>query len=284
MIRLSRKDDLNDIIVLWNEAFGDSEDDIKFFLDSRYIPENAVVCETDGRIVSVLFLLDGMMHINGKDYSSYYLYAACTSKDFRGKGIMSDMLGFAKSLSVSRNKQFIILKPGEESLYGYYEKFGYKSVFTKKTIKINDNFNAVEEIKSENNFLSDILISRDNLLNKTDYFRWDSDAIEFAISHHKHFGGECFLSKNGYIFYYVDNNILFIKENTLSDKSEFLKILSYLKNQYKTNSVIADLPFNYEIPCDKSEISDSGMILPLNKDAENLISGLKNAYLNLALD
>lgn len=284
MIRLSRKDDLNDIIVLWNEAFGDSEDDIKFFLDSRYIPENAVVCETDGRIVSVLFLLDGMMHINGKDYSSYYLYAACTSKDFRGKGIMSDMLGFAKSLSISRNKQFIILKPGEESLYGYYEKFGYKSVFTKKTIKINDNFNAVEEIKSENNFLSDILISRDNLLNKTDYFRWDSDAIEFAISHHKHFGGECFLSKNGYIFYYVDNNILFIKENTLSDKSEFLKILSYLKNQYKTNSVIADLPFNYEIPCDKSEISDSGMILPLNKDAENLISGLKNAYLNLALD
>lgn len=284
MIRLSRKDDFNDIIVLWNEAFGDSEDDIKFFLDSRYIPENAVVCETDGRIVSVLFLLDGMMHINGKDYSSYYLYAACTSKDFRGKGIMSDMLGFTKSLSVSRNKQFIILKPGEESLYGYYEKFGYKSVFTKKTIKINDNFNAVEEIKSENNFLSDILISRDNLLNKTDYFRWDSDAIEFAISHHKHFGGECFLSKNGYIFYYVDNNILFIKENTLSDKSEFLKILSYLKNQYKTNSVIADLPFNYEIPCDKSEISDSGMILPLNKDAENLISGLKNAYLNLALD
>lgn len=284
MIRLSRKDDLNDIVVLWNEAFGDSEDDIKFFLDSRYIPENAVVCETDGRIVSALFLLDGMMHINGKDYSSYYLYAACTSKDFRGKGIMSDMLGFTKSLSVSRNKQFIILKPGEESLYGYYEKFGYKSVFTKKTIKINDNFNAVEEIKSENNFLSDILISRDNLLNKTDYFRWDSDAIEFAISHHIHFGGECFLSKNGYIFYYVDNNILFIKENTLSDKSEFLKILSYLKNQYKTNSVIADLPFNYEIPCDKSEISDSGMILPLNKDAENLISGLKNAYLNLALD
>ena len=284
MIRLSRKDDLNDIVILWNEAFGDSEDDIKFFLDSRYIPENTVVFECDGRIVSVLFLLDGMMHINGCDYSSYYLYAACTLKDYRGKGIMSDMLGFAKSLSISRNKQFIILKPGEKSLYGYYEKYGYKSVFTKKIIEINGNINAVEEIKSENNITSEILNSRDNMLYNTDYFKWDSDAIKFAISHHIHFGGECFLNSNGYILYYINDKVLFVKESTLADKTEFLNVISHLKNQFKTDSVIADLPYDYKIPCDKSEISDSGMILPLNNNAENLISDSNNAYLNLALD
>ena len=284
MIRLSRKDDLNDIVILWNEAFCDSEDDIKFFLDSRYIPENTVVFECDGRIVSVLFLLDGMMHISGCDYSSYYLYAACTLKDYRGKGIMSDMLGFAKSLSISRNKQFIILKPGEKSLYGYYEKYGYKSVFTKKIIEINCNINAIEEIKSENNITSEILNSRDSMLYNTDYFKWDSDAIKFAISHHIHFGGECFLNSNGYILYYVNDKVLFVKESTLADKTEFLNVISHLKNQFKTDSVIADLPYDYKIPCDKSEISDSGMILPLNNNAKNLISDSNNAYLNLALD
>ena len=46
MIRLSQSKDIPDIIALWSEAFGDSEEDIRFFLDRKYIPENTVVIET----------------------------------------------------------------------------------------------------------------------------------------------------------------------------------------------------------------------------------------------
>jgi hypothetical protein len=57
MIRYSDKNDLNGIIRLWHEAFGDSENEIRFFLDSCYIPHNTVVYESDGEIASMLFQL-----------------------------------------------------------------------------------------------------------------------------------------------------------------------------------------------------------------------------------
>ena len=284
MIRLSQKNDLNDIIALWNESFGDSEEDIRFFLDSRYIPENTVVCEINGRIVSVLFLLNGSMHINGNDYPSYYLYAACTSNKFRGKGIMGDMLSFSESLSASRNKYFIALKPAEKSLFGYYGRFGYKTVFTKKTAEIVCDFSNIHEFGFDDANAEKKSESRDNIFEHINYFKWDSDSVEFAISHHEYFGGKIFGTKNGYILYFVKDEVLYIRENTLSDNDEFLKVINYLCNLNGTHSVVAELPSDYHIECIKYEISDSGMILPLNNKAEEMILSLNNAYLNLALD
>ena len=70
MIRLADKSDIKGIISLWNEAFGDSEEDIMFFLNNRFVPENTLVYESDGVIASVLFLLEGDMRIKGRDFSS----------------------------------------------------------------------------------------------------------------------------------------------------------------------------------------------------------------------
>ena len=279
MIRLSQRSDINDIISVWNESFGDSEDDIRFFLDSRYIPENTVVYEHGGKIVSVLFLLDGYMHINGADYPSYYLYAACTLIEFRGKGIMAQMLSFAKSLSESRNKNFIVLKPGEKSLFGYYEKFGYKTVFSNKIVEINDfHHNQITAINK--NITCETLKSREKVFGNINCFKWDSDAVVFAIKHHEYFGGNCYSDSDGYILYYIKDDVLFVKESTISDNDKLLNIIG----SDNIKSIRIELPVDSDIACNNYEISDSGMILPLNNNAEELSSGLKNAYLNLALD
>ena len=279
MIRLSQKSDLNDIISVWNESFGDSYEDIKFFLDSRYVSENTVVCEHDGKVVSVLFLLDGSMYINGSDYPSYYLYAACTLTEFRGKGIMAQMLSFAKSLSESRNKYFIVLKPGEKSLFGYYEKFGYKTVFSNKIVEINDfHHNQITAITK--NITCETIKSRDNIFDNINYFKWDSDAVAFAIKHHEYFGGNYYSDSDGYILYYIKDSVLFVKESTISDNEKLLDIIG----SDNIKSVRIELPVNFDIACNNCRISDSGMILALNEKAEELASGLKNAYLNLALD
>ena len=57
MVRLSTNNDINGIISVWKEAFGDSESDIRFFLDEHFKPDNTVISECEGEVASVLFLL-----------------------------------------------------------------------------------------------------------------------------------------------------------------------------------------------------------------------------------
>ena len=137
MIRCSVDNDKEGIISLWKEAFGDSRREIEFFLKNKFVPENTVVYEENGEIISQLFLLNGEMCFNGVDYSSYYLYAACTSQKHRGKGIMGRMLEFSKSLAKERGIDCICLMPAEDSLYNFYSKFGFKPIFKRKTVKIS---------------------------------------------------------------------------------------------------------------------------------------------------
>ncbi len=282
MIRLSVTTDINDIILLWSESFGDSFEDIKFFLDEYYLSDNTVVCEYNGKVVSVLFLLDGDMHIKGIDYPSYYLYAACTAETYRGKGIMANMLEFAKLLSRERKKYFIALKPAEESLYNYYSKFGYKTVFSKKIAEIRFDFSANIKEFSDILFNNDYYGLRYKAFVDFNYFKWNRKSIEFAIRHHKHFGGEFFASADGYILYSIDDNSVHIKENTFSSVEEITECLNRNNIASKYDSIIIDLPYGFNH--DKCKVVDSGMLLAVNNDANELIDNLSDAYLNLTLD
>ncbi len=269
MVRLSTHKDISGIVAVWKEAFGDSEKDIRFFLDFHYKPENTVIFDFDGEVASVLFLIDGDMHIKGKNFPSYYLYAACTLKKFRGMGMMSEMLDFAKNLAYQRNKFFIALKPAEDSLYDYYFRFGYQSVFSKRII----NFSRNDSLEFNSN-------------NKTvdyDYFRWSEKSVEFAIEHHKYYGGYIIGDSNGYILYSINNHILNVKKFTFPAE-EFLKKIKNAASYHGVESIRVELPYNSDLDLKDSEIVKSGMLLPVSEDAEHLIKTIKNAYLSLTLD
>ena len=284
MLRLSTKEDIEDIISVWEESFGDTKKDIRFFLDAHYIPENTLVYECDGNVVSVLFLLDGAMHINGTDYSSYYLYAACTLKKYRGRGIMNQLLGFAQKVTHERNKFFIALKPGEDSLYGYYSKFGYKALFTKKVSKItsekfSDNFST-----SVNNQDKDLTDLRNNAFNNINYFKWDKNAVDFACEHHKYYGGEIFSSHKGYSLYTKNDMAIDVKETTFTTVPEIIDSVNQSHDNLLTKKIVIESPFNFEYDSSSCEIINSGMLLPVNEEAVNLIKTINNAYLALTLD
>ena len=283
MIRLSDNNDLKGIISLWQEAFGDSESDILFFLNSHYNPENTVVYEYNNEIASVLFLIEGNMHIKNVDYPSYYLYAACTLKKYRGKGLMSEMLDFAKKIAISRNCFFIALKPAEKSLFDYYSRFGYKTAFKKKTVYISKLFdNGINKIPLQNSDAINVEI-RDSFFENTDYFKWDKPSFDFAVEHHKFYGGKVFGGCNGYILYSVIDGVLTVKENTFPEL-EFINVIKNIALEKNISSVQADSSFYSLNENFKSEIIDSGMLIPLCPKAESLIKTLDNAYLSLTLD
>ena len=201
MIRLYNENDINGVIRLWEEAFGDSENEIRFFLDGCRKPLNTLIYEIDNEIASMLFLLEGDMHFEGEDYPSYYLYAACTLKKYRGRGLMAELLSFAKETANKNGKYFICLKPAEKSLFDFYGKFGYKTAFFVKITECNTKNTSLN--LSDRNVSPEYL--RNSAFKEHNYFKWDRQSIEFAFLHNKFFGGITSETCKGYSLYTCDD-------------------------------------------------------------------------------
>lgn len=282
IIRLSNNNDVKQIISLWNEAFGDSENEIRFFLDNNFIPENTLIAEENGRIASMLFLLEGNMKINNSHYPSFYLYAACTANDYRGRGYMSCMLKDAKRTALSRNKDFICLLPGENSLFEFYKKHGYKTVFSKKVLTINRNDfkkNFVIENVDRVNFEE----LRNNAFFPFDYFEWSNESIEFAAEHTEFYSGKRLTSRKGYCLYSENGHEATVKEFAFAEEN-FEYGISLLFSSCTSEIIKVNLPSNYKTKSEEYEIFSSGMICPVSIRSESIVKNLYNAYLGLTLD
>ena len=221
----------------------------------------------EGQPIAMLFLMDASIVENGTSSNYYYLYAACTLKKFRGRGMMSDMLDFSKNIAYERNRHFIALKPAEESLYNYYSRFGYQSVFTKKKFC----------------FKNKELIESELIVESISCFKWNKNSVDFAIKHHEYYGGLSVQDSDGYLLYTVKDNKIFIKENTFSVE-KFLNIINDLSVKNKTEIISAELPYYFPLKCDNTERIKSGMLLPVSKKSEILIESIDNANLSLTLD
>ncbi len=282
MIRISDKSDINGITNLWKEAFGDSEREIMFFLDNRYKPENTLVVEENGKIASMLFLLDGEMKINNMCYPSYYLYAACTLKEFRGRGHMASLLSFAKETALKRNVDFICLLPAEDSLYKFYEAHGYKAVFRKKVYTFTHD-NTAENSNISTDSISDIEEIRNKAFNNINMFKWDNESLKFAFEHNKFYGGQAIINREGYALYNVSDQQIYVKEFTFTGNVDAV-LSNIMLSHSNTIKIILDLPVNIQTTSDDYEIIDSGMALAVNNKAEIILNDVKDAYLGLTLN
>lgn len=283
MIRLSVKSDYNDLIALWKEAFGDEEEAIKLFLYSRYIPDNTVVAEENGRIVSMLFLLEGKLYIKRKQYSSYYLYAAATAKSERGRGIMAEMLAFAERTALNRKIDFICLKPAEESLYGYYSRFGYKSVFSYKTVRITDFKRFVSNEFYQSDSQNDTIENRYQVFYETDAFIWDNDAVDYAVKQHIFYGGNVLESCKGLCLYNVEDTKCNVKAFCFTP-DYFNNFIYELISNNKIDEIDFDMPVSFYCDLGEAIIKTNGMALAVSEYAKSVIDYIRDAYLSLTLD
>lgn len=120
-------------VALWRQAFGDSREDVLFFLENA----RHMTCLSlyEDELCSMLFLVD--CKIGNKDYK--YIYAACTDKECRGNRYMSMLLNYAQA-----NYSNIVLIPADDSLVHYYSKRN----FNHKVDINNILFNECSEIKA----------------------------------------------------------------------------------------------------------------------------------------
>ena len=121
------------VIELWQEAFGDTNEDIEFFLKNCK-HKSLLGFLLDDKLAAMLFLVD--CSIRGLDFK--YIYAASTKKEFRSKGFMSALLDYCKT-----NYDYLALIPANIGLIDYYKKRG----FEKSEGIENISFNEIKEIK-----------------------------------------------------------------------------------------------------------------------------------------
>lgn len=119
--------DIPALRVLWQTAFGDSEDYMDFYFSRRFLPERTAVWREDGLPVAMATVMD----VTIGDERGGYLYAVATLPPFRGRGLMRRLIGFIEQDVRQRGGTFCCLVPAEASLYDLYARLGYTADFVR---------------------------------------------------------------------------------------------------------------------------------------------------------
>ena len=136
--------DPNDIIEVWQEAFGDSKEEILFFVNNV---KNAdcIGYYIEGKIASLMYLVE----CKAEGIKSNYIYAACTLNKYRGRGYMTKIIEYAKEKYDS-----VCLIPASDSLVDYYSDRGLDIKISINSIQFNQEA-EIEEYLFEGYKLSE---------------------------------------------------------------------------------------------------------------------------------
>ena len=128
-LRHAQGHDVPSLKVLWHTCFGDDKPYINLFFNNLFRPEDMVVLEEDGTVVSMAALLDAPIQVDGERVSARYLYAMCTHPEHRGKGYARKLLDYAAEYCRLLGAAAITLVPSEPSLFHFYRQAGYETAF-----------------------------------------------------------------------------------------------------------------------------------------------------------
>lgn len=109
---------------LFTEAFGDA-DFTDLFFRWGFSPDRCLVA-ADGELLAAQHWFEGTL--DGK--KAAYLYGIAAFKSQRGRGIGSMLVQEGVEYLKKMGFEVILLVPAEESLFGYYERFGFRTVST----------------------------------------------------------------------------------------------------------------------------------------------------------
>lgn len=286
MIRFAAGKDIPGLKEIWHISFGDSKEYIDMFMEHQFKNALTVVYEEDSKILSMFFLFRCDFSINEKTYPSFYLYAAATLPQYRGKGIMGKMLEFSKSYAAEKNFDFIILSPAEKSLYDYYSRFGFKACFKSKKITLSlKSENEYRANFSENDF-EKMLTLRNAAVKKADGVSWDEEFFRYAVYENDYTSGKTRSTKECYGIYFKEDDHIIFKEIIGENANKALDFALSICKEENVNSAQIAVPVCRECTeiSENDVLINTGMAVPLNSEAQRALENSdKNAYLGLTL-
>lgn len=224
----------------------DTEEDAELLFENvlskaKMISEN----NENGQPIAMLFLMDANIVNNTKVFDYYYLYAACTHPDYRGKGIMGGLLERAKQVAIQNNKSGIFLKPANASLFNFYAKSNFLPYFN--VCKINsvaDEFlkeYPPEFLNAEATTIEKWYSIRKFFLNaiNSTYVDFSKEILITAAN-----GSTAIKSEFFGFAYEIRDNLLLVKEAicTKGNIKRLLSTISYILSESNCDTVEIRLP------------------------------------------
>ncbi len=111
---------------LWGKSFDDTNEAIDLFFTDFFAPGDCVTADVDGKPAAALYILPAALRGEREDYPCHYIYAAATLPEFRGRGVMTELLQFAWEVGRARGDCFSVLVPANGGLFDYYALHGYR--------------------------------------------------------------------------------------------------------------------------------------------------------------
>ncbi len=191
----------------------------------------------------MLFLLDCEIKADGKTSKGKYLYAAATLPEYRGQGLMAELIEKAKAETVEKG-QYLVTKPAEPSLFAYYGKFGFKTAVFLEDRLINKQTDA-EPLKTLSK--EEYTFKREELLKDKPHITLSD--MDYAISFFTLSGDENTIAA-------VDTSETspIVKEFISEDEKGRDKLLSALNTDRAVFRTEGKTPFAMVIPPNGTEV------------------------------
>lgn len=242
---------------LWKLCFEDSEEFVEMYFKLRYKSEVNVAIQSGDEVISALQMLPYPMTFCGEMVQTSYISGACTHPDFRSKGVMRELLSQSFAQMLRNGIQFSTLIPAEPSLFDYYKRMGYATVFQysvkemtlpefipSKEIAVNAVSKPQDEVYS---YLNKKLSERPCCIQHS------AEDFQVIMADLPISGGNLFVAKQaneirGIAIIYKGENCIIINELLAEDKDTEYSLLFAIKQYTGCNHIIQLLPPDKELP------------------------------------
>ncbi len=107
---------------LWQQAFGDGQPFLEAFFTAGFSPRRCRCIRAGAEMAAALYWFD--CTLGGEKWA--YFYGVATEQSRRGRGLGRFLMEDAQRLLADRGYAGAVLVPGEQGLFAFYEKLGYR--------------------------------------------------------------------------------------------------------------------------------------------------------------
>ena len=122
IINHSQKENIPALRQLWQKTFGDTDAFLDSFFSSAFAEARSLCVIEDARILGAVYWFDCIW----ADKKVAYIYALAVEEACRGQKIGVRLMEEARRVLAEQGYQGICLVPGEDWLFVWYEKLGYR--------------------------------------------------------------------------------------------------------------------------------------------------------------
>ena len=192
---------------LWNENFDDGTGFCDFAF-SLVTNDDIYIVTEDEKVVSMLMAVTELEY---KGKKGFYLYSACTAREYRGRGYMHALVEYALQDQKEKGNTFCVLQPAGEKLFEFWKTMGFEKTISMRKCEI--------EIKRNIWKAADFDIITSSRFRRTREKFAEENMVHYTPKSYEKYtrymytcGGSTAESENAYAVYFVEKSSLVVKE------------------------------------------------------------------------